>query len=567
MWQELLKEQKWWGWGEPSRRFDFSRRPYFWPHLRSLLPLPGKAFRFPPPLEALQLPPSRLTGLALSELRRILPDARFSLEDRARLIHTYGKSYRDLMRIRLGRLDAPPDAVLFPETEEEMLGLLRWAGSHGIAVVPRGGGTSVVGGVECVPVAPQRPVVVLSLRRFDRVRKIDPVSRMVEAEAGITGPKLEAALNKEGFTLGHFPESFHYSTLGGWVATRSAGQQSTRYGKIEHMVESLRILTPSGIWQTPAFPAAADGPDFDQLFVGSEGVLGIITRVRLLIHPLPQQRLYTAFLFPEFTAGAEAVQHIVQDGFLPATVRLSDALETDFFFALREQPVSRGKRVWQEWGLKFLEHRGYRSSRRSVLILGLEGSREQVRRQFKKLRRIFRRYGAYHLGPRLGQKWYRHRFDNPYLRDELLNFNLLVDTLETACDWSRFWSLYQEVCRAIRQAYQQLGIAGIVFAHLSHIYQTGTSLYFVLLAVPDPGKELEQWAVIKKAASEAIVRNGGTISHHHGVGLDHRPWIAREIGPAAVKLLRQMKRSLDSAGILNPGKLIPDAEADSTNRT
>ncbi|NOX37307.1 MAG: FAD-binding oxidoreductase [Calditrichaeota bacterium] len=543
-----------------DRRFPLEQRPHFWPHLRKLLPVPEKPFLFPPRPEEISLPPSRLTDPILRELHAILPDSHIARDDFMRLVHTYGKSYRDLIRIRLRQFPRVPDAVLFPDNEDEIIQILRWATRHRIAVVPRGGGTSVVGGVECVPAAAHQAVVVMNLCELRRVLEIDPVSYTAEAEAGITGPELESALNREGFTLGHFPESFHYSTLGGWVATRSAGQQSTRYGKIEHMVESIRVITPEGIWQTPPLPAAADGPDFDQLFIGSEGVLGVISRVRVHIRPLPERKYYTAYLFPDFTAGVEAVQHIIQEDLLPATIRLSDPIETDFVFALRERPAHRWQQVVQEWGLRWLAFRGYSASRRTVLILGLEGGAERVKWQQHTIHKLIRRYRAYHLGESVGQNWYRHRFDNPYLRDELLNYNLLVETLETASDWSRFWPLYEEVRAAIQKAYDQLNIPGIVFAHLSHVYETGTSLYFVLLAVPENGKELEQWAHIKRAASEAILKVGGTISHHHGVGLDHRPWIAREIGRPAVKLLQQIKQSLDPEQILNPGKLIPDLE-------
>ena len=547
---------RWWGWGEIEKTFDLSDRPFFWPFLNQLFPLPPRPVLEAPPLEAFHLPPSRIPKNQLDLLKRHAPQIEIVQDSQTRIRNAVGKSYRDLIRIRLQAISHFPDAVLYPQEEAEIYAVLQWANELGVAVVPRGGGTSVVGGVEAVGKGDQ-PVVVLNLLKMNRIIKLWPESHLVDVQAGVLGPHLENVLNQHGFTLGHFPESFHYSTVGGWVATRSAGQQSTFYGKIEDMVEKICLITPTGQFCTPSFPAAADGPDVNRLLAGSEGRLGVITRIRLRMNRFPQEKQYLAVLFPSFAAGAQFIQFMIQQGLKPATVRLSDELESDFFFALRQ--VRSGATGWlQERLLTFLERRGYQPGKRAIMIVGFEGARSLVRNQLTTFRKMIQQTHHQWLGKRVGQTWYNNRFRNPYLRDVLMDYGLLVDTLETATSWHNWEHLYRQVKMSIQQTYQELGIPGVVMAHISHVYPTGTSLYFILLAQVSPEDALSHWEKLKTVASRTIVEHMGTIGHHHGVGLDHKPWIRRELDPHILHAWKTLQQLWDPRGILNPGKLFPD---------
>lgn len=552
-------QTNWWGWGDPGKQYDLSQRLLFWPLLRKRLDFPDKPFFFPPTFEDVELPPSHFSESDLQKIQDILPKERIALSREEKLSHTYGKSYHDLVRIRRKSFPEVPDGVLYPENEKEIQRILRWAVENHVAVVPWGGGTSVTGGVEAIRGATHRGLVVIDLRRMDKVLAIQKKSLLADVQGGILGPKLERELQAEGLTLSHYPESFEFSTLGGWVATRAAGQQSTMYGKIEHMVESVRLLTPTGLLQTPHLPAAANGPDLAQLIVGSEGIWGIITQARVRLKPVPERKSYTSVLFRSFEEGVEAMRQVLQSGIKPAVLRLSDAEETEFVFSLRKRKTSLIANAIQTLGLGLLKKRGFHPEKRSILIWGLEGGVQRTRIEGRVIRKILRSFSVFHLGDSAGQEWYQHRFENPYLRDVLMDYDILVDTLETATEWDNVWNLYTRVRNTITQTYDQLSIKGVVTVHLSHMYPTGSSIYFILLATPHVGQELEEWWTIKKAASDAIVAGAGTISHHHGIGLDHRPWLVHEIGEEGLRLLRNLKETVDPEGILNPKKLLPDS--------
>ncbi|GBD92686.1 putative FAD-linked oxidoreductase [bacterium BMS3Abin05] len=549
---------KWWGWGAPEKSYDLSRKPYFWPYLNNRLDIPENPFLFPPSMEKIDLPPTYLPVNTLNRLKSRLPPGQIFTDRESKLTHTYGKSYHDLIRIRRAIFPVVPDAVVYPETEEDIQAVLRWAKENGVGVIPWGGGTSVVGGVEAFRLKSQDGLIVIDLRRMNRILKIHKESLLADVQAGIFGPELEEQLQEKGVTLAHYPESFEYSTLGGWIAARSAGQQSTRYGKMEDMVESVRLITPAAILETPCFPAAANGPDINQIVVGSEGILGVLSQARIRLKVIPGRKFYTALLFRSFEEGVEAVRKIMQSGIKPATVRLSDADETEFVFALREAKSGRFSSSLQKFGMKILGMKGFLPEKRAFLILGLEGEATSVRNEWRRIVKMLHPFSPFKLGEKTARQWYDHRFENPYLRDTLMNYDLLVDTLETATEWENLWNLYRAGRTAVLSACDTLQIKGIVTVHLSHAYPTGSSLYFIILAVPHVGKELEEWWKIKKAASDAIVSAGGTISHHHGIGLDHRPWLKQQMDGTSLRLLRQIKQTLDPNGIMNPGKLLPD---------
>ncbi len=549
------KGLRWWGWGTLDRTYPLGDRPGFWPFLDARIGPLDDQLRPVTPLSEIGLPPPRLPPEVLSALRQAVGPDHVSTEHLDRVTHALGKSYPDLIRLRRGEIEHPPDAVISPGSEGEVAAVLRIAGQARVAVVPFGGGTSVVGGLEPVTGPDHVGAISLDLRRLNRLVSVDPASRLAVAEPGMRGPELEAALNTHGFTLGHFPQSWEFSTLGGWIATRAAGHASTAYGKIEDLVVSLRVVTPAGTLVTRTTPASAAGPDLDQLLIGSEGVYGVITQATLRVHPVPEVQDFRALVFRRFQDGLSAIREMLQKGIVPSTVRLSDPFETQGYMALRRVPASRAKRLWDRLGQVVLKGAGYDLRAACLMILGIEGTAEEVKATRREALRVCRGRGAFHLGESAGRAWYRERFDLPYLRDVLLDHGVMVDTLETATTWDNLPHLYARVHQALVGAIQSTGARPWVMCHLSHAYREGASLYYTFLARQTPSREIEQWRVVKQAATEAIMAGGGSLSHHHGVGQDHARWLGREDSEAGVAALRAVKQVLDPAGIMNPGKL------------
>lgn len=496
---------KWWGWGDPAREAEL--KPGFREYLFDRLRLPSRAAVRPsqPP----ELPPAN-------------PDAGTS-SDHDRLSHAAGKGYVDLVRMRGARLERAPDAVIYVEDADA----IRRAFQSGFAIVPFGGGTSVVGGVE--PLAGDRKgVISLDLSRMSRILEIDKTSLTARIQAGAFGPAIERVLREEGLELGHYPQSFEYSTLGGWIATRSAGQNSTGYGRIEDLVVALRAVTPVGEIVTREVPASASGPELREAIVGSEGVLGVITDAVVRVRPRATLR-YKSYLLESFQAGLDALRTLRQKGPCPVVARLSDEAETEL--SLKQSGAE------SKWSFKLLRMLGVR--RRAHLLLGYaEGKPPGLK--------------GVSIGQSPGRHWERTRFDLPYLRDTLLDHGILVETLETAASWKRIGALYA----AVREALTRALPSPIVVCHVSHVYPDGASLYFSFLC-DALGRELELWKSAKDAACRAILEHGGTISHHHSVGVDHRPWLEGERGRLQIEMLRSLKKTLDPEGILNPGKMIP----------
>jgi alkyldihydroxyacetonephosphate synthase len=466
----------------------------------------------------------------------------------SRVTHAAGKGYPDLVRLRSGAAENAPDAVVYPRAEE-VRAVLDLCADERVAVVPFGGGTSVVGGVE--PLRGSLDAVIsFDLGRIDHTRQVDTRSLTAELGAGLRGPAVEASLAPHGLTLGHFPQSWEYATLGGWVATRSAGQASTGYGSIEKLVAGLQCIAPSGEIRLPGIPATAAGPGLRQMLVGSEGVLGIITEATVRVRPLPETTHYEGWMFRRFEQGADAFRALEQRHVVPDLARLSDEAETR-----QALSVSEGASVARRAGRAYIGARGYAEG--CLAILGFEGTRQDVDGRRSRARRIMRRGGGLPLGAAPGRAWLRQRYEGPYLRDSLLDHGIMGETLETAAPWSGLMGLYGAVREAIAGALEARGTPGRVMCHISHLYPDGASLYFTFLARQEEGAELQQWETVKKAACDAIVAAGGTITHHHAIGRDHLPWMSAEVGEEGVEILRSVKGRVDPAGILNPGKLIP----------
>jgi len=537
---------RWWGWGEDGHAVSLP--PAAETLLQEELGVDPGARSAHVELDKVSLPDARLPAAARERLAAAV-GAEQLLDDReARIARAVGRSYPDLVRIRSGDASSAPDAVVLPSSADQVTAVLAACAEHELAVVPFGGGTSVVGGVEPVREG-FAAAVSLDLGRLASTVEVDRTSLTARLDAGLFGPEAERRLGEEGVTLGHFPQSFEYSTVGGWVATRSAGQASTGYGRIEELVEGLRCVTPAGELGAKAFPASAAGPSLRELVVGSEGVLGVICEATLRVRPLPRARRYEAWSFASFAEGCDALRVMEQAGAAADVNRLSDADETRLTMALG----STGSRT-EKLGKRYLRMRGHEHG--CLSILGFEGEEEAVEDRRRRAAGLLRAGGGVALGNRPGNAWRRSRYAGPYLRDELLDRGVFVETLETATSWSNLEQLHGAVGEALRSTLSGRGTPALVMCHVSHLYPSGASLYFTFLAKQDEDP-LAQWRAAKTAASEAIVAGGGTITHHHAVGRDHRQWMTAEAGELGIEVLRAAKERLDPAGIMNPGKLLP----------
>ncbi|WP_109519585.1 FAD-binding oxidoreductase [Mycolicibacter heraklionensis] len=525
---------KWNAWGDPAAAKPLSDG--IRQLLKAALGVEGTSTAERDPSQV-SLTPSALTDADHAALAAIVGDGHCRTDHTARLLHAGGKSTLDLLRRNDSGTQDAPDAVLLPGSDDEVAAILDYCSQHAIAVVPFGGGTSVVGGLDPIR-GDFAAVVSVDLRRFDALLNLDEVSGEAEFGAGVTGPDAERLLGERGFSLGHFPQSFQFATLGGYAATRSSGQDSAGYGRFDDMVRGLRMITPAGVLDLGRAPASAAGPDLRQLVLGSEGVFGVITRVRVRVHPVPATTRYEAWSFPDFATGAAALRAVTQTGAGPTVIRLSDEAETGVNLAtteqIGEQQITGG----------------------CLAITLFEGTAEHTESRHAETRTVLAAHGGTSLGEEPARAWEHGRFGAPYLRDSLLAAGALCETLETATDWAGVPALKTAVTEALTTALGDSGTPALVLCHISHVYPTGASLYFTVVA-GQRGNPIQQWQAAKAAAGDAIMRAGGTITHHHAVGADHRPWMSEEIGELGVQVLRAVKATLDPAGILNPGKLIP----------
>ncbi|SDR16752.1 FAD-binding oxidoreductase [Actinopolyspora saharensis] len=519
-----------WGSGEDASPLDESLRALLEEGL-------GVPRRDTPPVDEseVRLRESELPAEVRSELAGIVGASRVRTDDHTRLRHAGGKSTPDLLRRRSGEAEVA-DAVVFPGEHAEVENVLRCCSRHGIAVTAFGGGTSVVGGVE-----PLRggfaAVVTLDLARLDGLLRLDTESGTATLQAGLRGPEAEELLGAHGYSLGHFPQSFEYATIGGFAATRSSGQASAGYGRFDDMVVDLRAATPRGTLGPGRAPASAAGPDLRQLLLGSEGTFGVITEVTVRIHPVPAEKHHEAWSFPDFGAGSAALRELARTGALPTVARLSDEVETGL-------------------NLSSEEVGGPAASDGCLLVTTYEGSAEHVAARHSEAAELLRAAGGASLGPEPAISWERGRFHAPHLRDALLDVNALAETLETATSWANLHATHAAVRDALTESLTEQGTPPLVMCHVSHVYPTGASLYFTVACAR--GREpVEQWRRAKRAAAEAIAAVGATITHHHAVGLDHREWMTAEVGDLGVEVLRAVKSAVDPEGVLNPGKLVP----------
>jgi alkyldihydroxyacetonephosphate synthase len=536
---------RWHGWGEDAGAVEVP--PHALAFLREEVGL-APVLRRAPALETLRLPDVALAERARDALAAIVGAAHVRDDREARVRHAAGRSYPDLVRLRSGALEAAPDAVAWPGGHEEVSAVLAVCAREGVAVVPFGGGTSVVGGVDPLR-GPFGAVVALDLGRMDGLLALDERSLVATVQAGLRAPGAERLLGARGLALGHLPQSYEYVTLGGCVATRSAGQASTGFGRIDELVTGLALAAPAGEIDLPARPPSAAGPQLRELLVGSEGALGVITRVDLRVRPVAPFR-YEGWFAPSFHEGVEALRRLEQEGCAPAVARLSDEEETRLSLAL----AAAGGAAARPGGLYL---RARRRAQGCLIVVGWSGEDARTAPARARAAALLRAHGAVAVGPAPGRAWAAGRFRAPYLRDALLDHGVMAETLETATGWSSLEALHESVGAALRDALAARGTPPLVMCHVSHLYPTGASLYFTFIARLQEGAALDQWRAAKLAAGDAIVAAGATITHHHGVGRDHARWMEAEVGATGLDLLRAVKERLDPTGIMNPGKLLP----------
>lgn len=534
----MTRRRSWWGWGWEDRALTDDQTAKLAASLAERFGLALTA-RPAPRLEALSLRHPRVAPPAA-----LAPLCSTSTADRAG--HTYGKSYRDVVRGSYGDLPQPPDVVAFPRTEADVVALLDWCSESRVAAIPYGGGSSVVGGVEAAVGDDVAGVVSIDLTRLDRVLEVDPVSRAARIQAGALGPVLEDQLRPHGYTLRHFPQSFEFSTLGGWLATRSGGHYASVLTHIDDLVESMRVVTPTGVSESRRLPGSGAGPSPDRLFLGSEGALGIITEAWMRIQDRPRWKASAGVRFADYHDGVEATRAVAQSGLHPTNCRLLDPGE-----AATSAGVTDGS---------------------ALLVLGFESADHPLDAWITRAVELCADHGGTvpdgvrtsgpdtggDTGDTAGRQgavgaWRSAFLRAPYTRDALVRMSVIVETFETACTWDRFADLHAGVTDAVQRALAEVCGAGFVTCRFTHVYPDGPAPYFSVFAPGRPGSEVAMWDEIKAAASEAVLAHGGTITHHHGVGRDHDRWYRRQRPEPFGRALAAVKAALDPAGVCNPG--------------
>ena len=528
--------KRWNGWGDENIKY----------------PIPGIAKDY---LEKRLGEFQDIPDATISDVIKSLPESKLNkfnfvtTDPLERVIHSCGQSLPDWIHLRAGKIPRFTDGIYYPKSDVDVQSVMKFAGENDVQLIPYGGGTSVVGHIN--PVITDNPVLTLDLSHLNRMLEFNENNQIANFQAGIRGPDIETALNKLGFTLGHFPQSFEFSTLGGWIASRSCGQQSLYYGRIEDIFQGGTILTPMGQIILQPFPASAAGPDLREVFLGSEGRIGVVTQAAVHASPLPEYEAFFGVFFRTWEDGVDATREITQKGIQLSMLRLSDSQETETTLILsgKENLVQ-----WADIGLNLL---GFRDQR-CLLIFGLTGDRKRSNQIKNEAMRLFRKYGGIYTGNFIGKSWQKNRFKVPYLRNSLWEAGYALDTLETAVTWEKVSSTKSSIIGAITNIANERELPILVFGHLSHVYPTGASIYITYIFKRSNSYEenLEHWRYIKESASKTIITHGGTISHQHGIGIDHARYFEQEKGPLGTKFLKDAIHSLDPNGIMNPHAML-----------
>lgn len=560
-----VKHMKWWGWGEEGVFFNWQNKPAFAPIVRRAV---GVDLR-PREIDTVdfataQVPETRLPEEIRSELTAILGAEHTVTDDHDRVVHWAGKAVMDIVKTLQNRFERLPDVIVYPADEQQVAAVTRLAVERDLVLIPFGGGTSISRSLQPRP-EETRTVVSVDLGRMNKVLEIDETSCIARIQAGTLGPDMEDQLNARGWTLGHFPDSFTHSTVGGWAATRSSGMQSDKYGDIAEIIRGMNVVRPGGTVKLRPLPSTSTGPSLREMFIGSEGRLGIITELWVQVHRIAPSRQVIAYMFPTWEQGLDGIRQI-KEAEIPTTfARISDARETEFSLATQKAPTSRKSEIaakGQEALWAFMRKRGWDTQAMCIAYVCFEGTKADVARHRKAVAGLAKANGAIVLGSGPGALYDQKKFDTPYLRDFLLEQQIIGDVSETAAPWSRLTAVHKAAYQAAESAFDELGLKGWIMSHMSHSYHTGACLYFTF-AFPFTDENVDyEYALVKTRIQQAFIDAGGTLSHHHGVGAEHSPWMDQDVSPEGVELLRGLFRSADPSENFNPGKIIdsPDTQ-------
>ena len=552
-----VKHMKWWGWGVDGVGFHFEDKPGFAPFVQYAVGLDlltaNRAGE--PSFADLNVPESNASAAFTKALAAVVGEGYVTVDDMDRVIHTYGKSIRDLIRVRSNTILRSPDVVVYPADEAEVQGIVDAAIAANAVIIPFGGGSNIGGSLEPIP-EEKRTIVSLDLGRLRKVIDIDTDSGLARIQAGAQGPDLEEQLNAKGWTIGHFPDSFTHSTVGGWVATRSSGMQSDKYGDIADIARGLRVVRPGGVLVLRPLPSTSSGPSVREMILGSEGRLGVITEVTVQVHRTPAKRDVYAYFFPNWKAGMAAMQAIAESDAAPTITRVSDSRETGFSLATSKDRKGFDKFLAGTVLPGLMKSKGWTLDDICLSFIGYEGSVSHAKRQKSLVDAIVKKHGGMGVGKGPGILYDQKKFDTPYLRDFLLDMGAAGDVSETAAPWSKLVGVHEAVYAAANKAFDEIGIKGWIMSHMSHSYHSGACLYFTFAFVfgDDP---IGEYNTVKRAIQQAFVDNDATISHHHGVGLEHSPWLAEDISAEGVKVMTGLLTSADPGENFNPGKILP----------
>ncbi len=551
---------KWWGWGSEDKSPDTSNMPKFLPYVRQLLGCDTSYQMLPIAFDDINLNPIIENKPFLHYLTTHFDAEQLQQDKYSRLLHAYGKSYRDLARIRKGEVLRAPDLIVYPQNHSDVSILMDAAIQFDACLIAFGGGTNIVGALEA-PASEARMVVSVDMSHMNKVLTIDASSQTATIQAGAFGPEIESQLNEQGFSLGHFPDSFEFSTLGGWLATRSVGMQSDQYGTIADMTLALTCVTPAGSISLVPYPHASMGPNLNEIIIGSEGRFGIITEAVMKIHPIPAAQHFSAIIFPNFLAGLSAIKECSDKQELPHMMRLLDPDETQLSFHFKPLKSRLEQSIEAAIKKAISTFRKIDFSQCCVAIIAFSGTSASIKRHKKNVLGTCKKHGAVNLGKTPGKQWYARKYDYPYLRDLIMNFGCIVDVAETSVLWSNVEPIYDAIKKAGYEAMSQciphhtlatLKKPGYLGCHLSHHYQNGTCLYFTFAFLPQTGYENGQYNWVKSAITDTIVKHKGSLSHHHGIGYEHAKWLPDVLGETGMTLLNKIKTAIDPGANLNP---------------
>jgi alkyldihydroxyacetonephosphate synthase len=560
-----VQHMKWWGWGLEGVAFHHEDKPGFAPFIleQLALDLHAVAPTGMPSFDKVTVEKSLITPAFSKTLSDIVGADFVTTDKMERVVHAYGKSLRDLVRIRANQIERTPDVVVYPATEAEIQQIVDAAVKADAVLIPFGGGSNIGGSLE--PLRTEKRVVIsLDMGRMNQVLEIDSDAGLARIQAGALGPDLEDQLAAKGWTIGHFPDSFTHSTLGGWIATRSSGMQSDKYGDIADITRGLRLVRPGGIVVIRPIPSASNGPSVREMILGSEGRLGVVTEAWVQVHRIPAKRDVYAYFFPNFETGLKAMQEIAESDAAPTITRVSDNMETRFSLATSKESHGITKFVSGTVLPAIFRSKGWNLEEICLSFIGYEGSERHAKLQKKLVDKIVKKYNGMGVGKGPGILYDQKKFDTPYIRDFLLDRGAAGDVSESAAPWSKLQALHDGAVSAAHDAFDRIGAQGVIISHLSHSYHSGACLYFTFGF--KFGKDaLGDYDIVKSAIQQSFIDNGGSISHHHGVGLEHAPWLEDDISSSGIAVMQGLFDAVDPKGNFNPGKVIAAPGLDQGN--